>query len=72
MIAISREKLANQIGVTPDTIRGWQDRYFTRGVEYFVIGRITLYCAQSVEDWLESQKIISYTTGPLKRGRDTV
>jgi len=56
VIAISREKLAEEIGVTPDTIRGWQDRYFTKGVEYIVIGRATLYYRASIEEWLSSKQ----------------
>lgn len=55
-VAVSREKLAAGIGVSPDTIRGWQDRYFKRGVHYTVIGRTTLYYLSDIERWLDSQK----------------
>ncbi len=55
-VAVSREKLAASIGVSPATIRGWQDRYFTRGVHYTVIGRTTLYYLSDIERWLDSQK----------------
>ena len=56
MIAISREKLANEIGVTPDTIRGWQDRHFQKGVHYTVVGKTTLYYLSDIETWLVSRK----------------
>ena len=55
-VAVSREKLAAGIGVSPDTIRGWQDRYFKRGVHYTVIGKTTLYYLSDIERWLDSQK----------------
>ena len=57
MIAVSREKLANDIGATPDTIRGWQDRHFKKGVHYTVVGKTTLYYLSDVERWLVSRKV---------------
>jgi|TARA_B110000908_G_C9963391_1_gene317872 hypothetical protein len=56
MIAVSRDKLAKDIGVTPDTIRGWQDRHFQKGVHYMVFGTTTLYDLSDIETWLVSRK----------------
>lgn len=57
MIAVSRDKLAKDISVTPDTIRGWQDRHFQKGVQYAVVGKTTLYYLSDIETWLVSRKI---------------
>ena len=56
VIAVSRDKLAKDIGVTPDTIRGWQDRHFQKGVHYTVAGKTTLYYLSDIETWLVSRK----------------
>lgn len=52
---ISREKLASALGVTPATLRGWQDRHWQRGVHYVVIGKTTMIDAKAVRKWLKSQ-----------------
>jgi hypothetical protein len=56
MIAVSRDKLAKDIGVTPDTIRGWQDRHFQKGVHYMVVGKTTLHNLSVIGTWLVSRK----------------
>ena len=56
IIAVSRDKLAKDIGVTPDTIRGWQDRHLQKGVHYTVVGKTTVYYLSDIETWLVSRK----------------
>ena len=53
---VSREKLASMIGISEDTVRGWTDRHFERGLHYTVIGKTTLYYLEEVGEWLESQR----------------
>ena len=53
---VSREKLARMIGISEDTVRGWTDRHFERGLHYTVIGKTTIYYLTEVGEWLESQR----------------
>jgi hypothetical protein len=76
MEMVSRGKLAEEIGITQDTLRGWHGRYIHKGQHYVVVGKTTLYDREEVMKWLRSRKESSakvedfgseYTT----RGRPT-
>jgi len=56
---ISRHKMAELLGVTPDTLRGWQDRHWQKGVHYVVIGKTTMLDAREIRKWLKSRKELS-------------
>ena len=53
---ISRQKLADEIGVTPDTLRGWQQLHWAKGLHFVVIGKTTLIDRGEVEAWLRSHQ----------------
>lgn len=55
---VSRQKLAGILGITEDTLRGWQDRHFKSGLQYYVEGKITLYDVREVRLWLKSRKVL--------------
>jgi hypothetical protein len=59
-----RHAFADEIGVTPDTVRGWIDRHWTKGVHYIVVGKTTLVDRKEVARWLESQKVSKNAQAP--------
>ncbi len=51
---ISREHLARELGLTPDTLARWEARRL--GPPCTRIGRKTLYRRASVQDWIRAQE----------------
>ena len=51
---ISRKAFAESIGLKDSTVRGWQERHWTKGVHYTVVGRTTLLKTEAVNEWLEN------------------
>ena len=51
---ISREQLARELGLTPDTLARWEAR--RQGPPCTRIGRKTLYRRLAVQDWVRSQE----------------
>ncbi len=56
MEMVSRGKLAEEIGITQDTLRGWHGRYLHKGQHYVVVGKTTLYDREEILQWLKSRK----------------
>ena len=53
---ISREAFADRVGVSDDVVRGWSQRHWTKGVEFVVIGRITMINVEAADNWLMSHQ----------------
>ncbi len=51
---ISRDQLAQELGVTPDTLARWEVRRL--GPPCTPIGRKMLYRRASVQDWIRAQE----------------
>ena len=51
---ISREQLAGELGLTPDTLARWEARRL--GPPCTRIGRKALYRRGSVQDWIRAQE----------------
>lgn len=49
---VSRESLAEELGVTKDTLRGWQDRHWTKGVHYK--GEPHQFNVSAISNWFDS------------------
>ncbi|WP_372841699.1 helix-turn-helix transcriptional regulator [Phaeovulum sp.] len=60
---ISREQLARELGLTPDTLARWAAR--REGPPCTRIGRKTFYRRASVQDWIHAQE----QTHPVRRSR---
>lgn len=60
---ISREQLARELGLTPDTLARWEAR--RQGPPCTRIGRKTLYRRLAVQDWVRSQEQVH----PLRKSR---
>lgn len=53
---IARDKLAEEMGLSPHVLRGWCQVHLVKGVHYEVIGRVTLMDRREVNRWIESQR----------------
>jgi hypothetical protein len=53
---VTRQKLAEEMGVTVDTLRGWQAIHWKPGLHYVVIGKTTLLDRAEIEAWLKQRK----------------
>ena len=51
---IARKAFAESIGLKDSTVRGWQERHWTKGQHYVVIGKTTMLVRSEVEEWLNS------------------
>lgn len=51
---ISREQLARELGVKPDTLARWEAR--RQGPPCTRIGRKTLYRRSAIQDWIRAQE----------------
>lgn len=60
---ISRDQLAQQLGLTPDTLARWESR--RQGPPCTRIGRKTLYRRAAIQDWIRSQEQVH----PMRKSR---
>jgi excisionase family DNA binding protein len=58
---LTRQELAAQIGVSPDTLQRWANR--RHGPPYVRIGRKVLYRTAAVQDWLVSRERVGRRHG---------
>ena len=56
---ISVQGFADMHHVTKGTVRGWKERHWTKGKEYFVVGKTTLIDKTEAIRWLDSQKALN-------------
>ena len=66
MDMVSRGKLAEEMGITPSTLRGWHGRYIHKGQHFIVVGKTTLYDRDEVLKWLKSRKGSKYREEDLE------
>ena len=49
----SKDAFADDLGVTPEVIKGWIRRHWERGLHYTVIGNQTLVNTEKATEWMQ-------------------
>ena len=53
MMFRSKDAFADDLGVTPEVIKGWIRRHWERGLHYTVIGNQTLVNTEEATEWMQ-------------------
>lgn len=53
---LDKAKFADEHGVKASTVSGWMQRHWTKGLQYYVIGRTTMIDTEEFELWIRNSQ----------------
>jgi hypothetical protein len=53
---LDKSKFAMEHGVKASTVSGWMQRHWTKGLQYYVIGRTTMIDTEEFERWIRNSQ----------------